>query len=419
MNADSRASMGIDLRNSVVIFDEAHNLVEAVNHTHSAELSVKSLAMATQAVNDYLQRFQVVLTGKNLYYVSVLAAVLKKLTTAAAQFQRKEMKKAKAAADADAERGISSASAGAGTDAAVGAGSAYRQATTASNTTNVTKMTTGAKDGTSQTNQGEVELLSANDFIFRAKLDNINLFKLRRHVLETNLVAKIGGYAEATARRAAQTKEAEQQMQQIQQQRKGAQGGVKGCKTCVGGPEEQPDADFSAYSHALRSVLSMLTCLTNTDSDGRVVLSLVTPPPPREAATAAGAAGASSSDKKSTEPVAAALEPAIRFVLLNPAVHFKSIVDQARSVVLLGGTLKPFDYMTSCLFHGSRVRPRDVRLFSCGHVVPKSSVSAITIGVRENGLCLEDYISVLLFCCCYVPLLLVHYKVLVFFHHVR
>ena len=35
------------------------------------------------------------------------------------------------------------------------------------------------------------ELLSANDFIFRSKLDNVNLFKLRRHIRESNLVGKM------------------------------------------------------------------------------------------------------------------------------------------------------------------------------------------------------------------------------------
>lgn len=30
--------------------------------------------------------------------------------------------------------------------------------------------------------------------------------------------------------------------------------------------------------------------------------------------------------------------------MLNPAVHFREIVDEARSVVLLGGTMRPFEF---------------------------------------------------------------------------
>ena len=56
--------MGIQLDNAVVIFDEAHNLVDAVNHIHSADVSVLQLADATHAIDEYTSRFQAVLTGK-------------------------------------------------------------------------------------------------------------------------------------------------------------------------------------------------------------------------------------------------------------------------------------------------------------------------------------------------------------------
>jgi hypothetical protein len=36
--------------------------------------------------------------------------------------------------------------------------------------------------------------------MFQSGLDNVNLFKLRRHMLETNLIARIGGFAESHAR---------------------------------------------------------------------------------------------------------------------------------------------------------------------------------------------------------------------------
>ena len=37
----------------------------------------------------------------------------------------------------------------------------------------------------------DVELMGTNDFMFRCGLDNINLFKLRRHMNETNLTHKV------------------------------------------------------------------------------------------------------------------------------------------------------------------------------------------------------------------------------------
>jgi chromosome transmission fidelity protein 1 len=36
LHADTRAALGLSLAGAVVVFDEAHNLVDAVNSAHSA-----------------------------------------------------------------------------------------------------------------------------------------------------------------------------------------------------------------------------------------------------------------------------------------------------------------------------------------------------------------------------------------------
>ena len=79
LSADTRESMGIRLKGNVVIFDEAHNLIEAVNHANSAEVSKKALDLASEAASAYLNRFQSVLAGRNLYYVQLLCSVVQKL----------------------------------------------------------------------------------------------------------------------------------------------------------------------------------------------------------------------------------------------------------------------------------------------------------------------------------------------------
>jgi chromosome transmission fidelity protein 1 len=53
---DLRTSVGIDLTNSVVIFDEAHNLVEAVNHIYSADVSYNHLDLSSQCVAEYCHK---------------------------------------------------------------------------------------------------------------------------------------------------------------------------------------------------------------------------------------------------------------------------------------------------------------------------------------------------------------------------
>lgn len=54
---EMRESLGVRLEGSVVIIDEAHNIVDAVNGVHSATLSARQLATAQSALDNYYQRF--------------------------------------------------------------------------------------------------------------------------------------------------------------------------------------------------------------------------------------------------------------------------------------------------------------------------------------------------------------------------
>jgi chromosome transmission fidelity protein 1 len=41
LSKDTRESMGIELEGNIVIFDEAHNIVEAMNHTYSVQITTR------------------------------------------------------------------------------------------------------------------------------------------------------------------------------------------------------------------------------------------------------------------------------------------------------------------------------------------------------------------------------------------
>ena len=72
-----------------------------------------------------------------------------------------------------------------------------------------------------------------------------------------------------------------------------------------------------------------------------------------------------------------------RYVLLNPAESFKDIVDDAKSVILAGGTMDPIEDFISQLYPHI---PKDRLVhFSCGHVVPKSSLLTLCVGKSING----------------------------------
>ena len=55
---DSRDSLGLQLKGSVIVVDEAHNLVDAVNSAHCAEVSAQQLTAAETQLSTYFERFR-------------------------------------------------------------------------------------------------------------------------------------------------------------------------------------------------------------------------------------------------------------------------------------------------------------------------------------------------------------------------
>ena len=329
---DLRASMGIDLMHSVVIFDEAHNLVEAVNQIYSSVITSDDLAIASRCMAEYRDRFQSVLTGKNYFYVNVLTSVI----AGFGNFLTSETKE--------------------------------------------TATVVGAKTSTPSSSS---EVLSANELIFQCRLDNVNMLKLKRHITETNLVEKVGGYADHAAKRRAaaaaelatvsvsvSAKQSKKTSHYAAQQ--GAAQASKKADSGVCSASDQPcrkvsaSIDFNGNLNAMRRITEMITCLANNDADGRIAVSR----------------NQVSSNNDQHDMVSS-----FKFILLNPSVHFKKIVDESRSVILLGGTLQPFTYLRSFLY--PHLSPARLRIFSCGHVVSRSSVLTVVASKGPRGSALE------------------------------
>lgn len=85
LSSTTRDSVGLDLTNAVVIFDEAHNLIDAISSAHSAAISPSQLAAAADQLQQYIQRYKARLRGSNLFYcqqlLRLLTAVAAFLTT--------------------------------------------------------------------------------------------------------------------------------------------------------------------------------------------------------------------------------------------------------------------------------------------------------------------------------------------------
>lgn len=77
----------------------------------------------------------------------------------------------------------------------------------------------------------------------------------------------------------------------------------------------------------------------------------------------------------------------LKYMLLDPTHHFKDIVEEARSVILAGGTMSPMGDYTQHLF--SYVDPSRIQTFSCGHIIPKENLLTLPVSKGPSGIDLE------------------------------
>lgn len=62
----------------------------------------------------------------------------------------------------------------------------------------------------------------------------------------------------------------------------------------------------------------------------------------------------------------------LRYLLLDAENSFKDIVDEARCVILAGGTMEPMNDFLNNLF--SYLDPVDIEIFSCGHIISQDNL---------------------------------------------
>lgn len=73
----------------------------------------------------------------------------------------------------------------------------------------------------------------------------------------------------------------------------------------------------------------------------------------------------------------------IRYTLLDPREHFRDIVEDARAVILAGGTMSPMADYTSNLF--SYLPLERLKTYSFGHVIPAQNLLAQVVAMGPSG----------------------------------
>ncbi|EST05055.1 ATP-dependent helicase, C-terminal [Kalmanozyma brasiliensis GHG001] len=184
-------------------------------------------------------------------------------------------------------------------------------------------------------------------------MDQINLVTLETWLKENQIARKISGYADKHNKKAAE------QLQANAQPRPGARSKHSSKGTAQNGSTDvAPTTNQTAIS-SMHAIESFILSLANRSEDGRVVLSCT-------------------SDSSTDESIVRA-----KYQLLNPSHIFKSLVDEARSVILAGGTMEPISDFRQQLL--PFVAPDRLVTFSCGHVIPPSNLMVSVLSASPKG----------------------------------
>nr|XP_025707633.1 ATP-dependent DNA helicase DDX11 isoform X2 [Callorhinus ursinus] len=182
--------------------------------------------------------------------------------------------------------------------------------------------------------QTGTELKTINDFLFESQIDNINLFKLF-------------GFTERYGTVLAPSRE-QPKLAGFQHFLQSLQPTVT--QTSVT-PVEEGEARVPRLASPLMHIESFLAALTTANQDGRVILS-------RQGSLS---------------------QSSLKFLLLNPAVHFAQVVKECRAVVIAGGTMQPVSDFREQLLACAGVEAERVVEFSCGHVIPPDNILPLVI----------------------------------------
>nr|XP_025138817.1 ATP-dependent DNA helicase DDX11 isoform X5 [Bubalus bubalis] len=200
---------------------------------------------------------------------------------------------------------------------------------------------------TQSLSQAGTELKTINDFLFQSEIDNINLFKVRRYCEKSKISRKLLGFTERYGAVLVPSME-QPKLSGFQDFLQSLQPGAMAAPAA---PMEVGEDRSPRPASPLMHVEGFLEALTTANQDGRVILS-------RQGSLS---------------------QSSLKFLLLNPAVHFAQVVKECRAVVIAGGTMQPVSDFREQLLASAGVEAERVVEFSCGHVIPPDHILPLII----------------------------------------
>ncbi|XP_014474402.1 PREDICTED: probable ATP-dependent RNA helicase DDX11 isoform X2 [Dinoponera quadriceps] len=78
LHKNTRVSLGIDLKENILIIDEAHNLLDAIEGMHSSVITGRNLLHCYSQLSQYQKKFDSLFSAKSVLYLNQLSFCLKK-----------------------------------------------------------------------------------------------------------------------------------------------------------------------------------------------------------------------------------------------------------------------------------------------------------------------------------------------------
>ncbi|KAF9614380.1 hypothetical protein IFM89_018279 [Coptis chinensis] len=147
LTKSARQSLGVNLKNSVIIIDEAHNLADSLTSMYDTKITFSQLKEVQSQLELYLGRFRNLLGAGNRRYIQTMMVL--------AQAFLKELLMEKDAMPLNPCQNTGRFS---------GQKSVYASS------------------------------MAINEFLFSLNIDNINLVKLQHYIKESNIIHKVSGY---------------------------------------------------------------------------------------------------------------------------------------------------------------------------------------------------------------------------------
>ncbi|XP_030794761.1 ATP-dependent DNA helicase DDX11 isoform X2 [Rhinopithecus roxellana] len=211
---------------------------------------------------------------------------------------------------------------------------------------------------TQSLSQTGTELKTINDFLFQSQIDNINLFKVQRYCEKSMISRKLFGFTERYG--AVLSSREQPKLAGFQQFLQSLQPRTTEAPAAPAAPADESQAGAPRPASPLMHIEGFLAALTTANQDGRVILS-------RQGSLS---------------------QSTLKFLLLNPAVHFAQVVKECRAVVIAGGTMQPVSDFRQQLLACAGVEAERVVEFSCGHVIPPDNILPLVIcsGISDQPL---------------------------------